>query len=74
MTFLAIVGAIAVSIIALRPFYNLLGFYSMSDYGFIDTTKWNWKKEKLWVEWILMPVFAILWWLLVGQYISVGFS
>ena len=73
MTFLAVIGAIVLTIVALWPVHRFFYFCLISDYGIADTIKWNWKKEKLWIEWILIPIFAILWWLLVGQHISIGF-
>lgn len=74
MTFLAVVGGLVVTLLCCWPLRNLLWFYGMSDYGFIDTTKWNWKKESLWIEWTLLPLSVVVWWLLVGTHITIGFG
>ena len=74
MTFLSIVGGLIITFVCLMPARNLLWFYSISDYGFIDTTKWNWNKEKLWIEFALLPLAAVVWWFTVGTHIHIGVS
>lgn len=72
MLFLSIAGAVTVTLICLWPFRTLLFFFAVSDYGIKDTWNWNWKREKLWIELILIPVAIIAWWFLVGTYITLG--
>lgn len=73
MTFLAVLGAILFTLVCLWPIRNLAGFLLMSDYGLIDTIKWNFFKERLWIEFILIPTAVILWWFVVGTHIQIGF-
>lgn len=69
---LAIIGALAITGLLAWVTLGNLAVYMWSDYGIVDTTKWNWKD--LWAWWVVNIVLAIVWWLLVGTKISVNFS
>lgn len=74
MTILIILGMLIITYICWIPIRSVLWFLTMSDYGIIDTLKWNFFKEKLWIELILIPVAIIFWWFVVGTHISIGIA
>jgi hypothetical protein len=72
--FLNIIGAVVFTLICLWPIRTLMFFLYMSDYGILDTIKWNFFKEKLWIEAILIPIACIAWWHVVGSHLDINFN
>lgn len=69
---LEIIGAVALTGLLVYVTLGNLAIYVWSDYGVVDTTKWNWKD--LWHWWIINIVLAIIWWYIVGSHITIGFA
>lgn len=74
MTILTIIGAIVVTLIPLWFTRNLILFYEISSDGVVDTTKWNFWRQGLWIDFILIPVSWTLWWIFVGTNIHIHFG
>lgn len=69
---LEIIGAVALTGLLVYVTLGNLAIYVWSDYGVVDTTKWNWKD--LWHWWVINIVLAIIWWYIVGSHITIGFA
>lgn len=65
---LEIIGALAITGLLIYLTVGNLAVYFWSDYGFWDTTKWNWRG--LWFWWAVNIGVAICWWFLVGSRIA----
>lgn len=67
---LEIIGALAVSGLLIYVTLGNLAVFTWSDYGIVDTIKWNWKD--LWFWWAVNIALAGIWWLLVGSNINIS--
>lgn len=74
MTFFAVIGIILFTLFCLHPLNTLLGFFGMSDYGLVDTFRWNFFKEKLWIEFVWILVSWPVWWFTIGQHVKIGWK
>lgn len=74
MAIFTIIGVVVVTLIPIWFTRSLLWFYTMSDYGVVDTTKWNFWSQRLWIDFIAIPVSWTLWWIFVGTNIHIHFG
>jgi hypothetical protein len=69
MEFLTVVGAIAITGFLVWVTLGNVAVYAWSDYGFWDTTRWNWKD--LWHWWVINIIVAVFWWFTVGANLTI---